>query len=116
MPTTAATPSTTSSARTAPGRSATCSRSQAAGSITQVFAVTSVDDEKKGEKLAVLHTLPEEDIPGIVEKLGTMGLPNLFIPRLDQFVKVDVLPLLGTGKLDLCQVKRVAKEALVSSK
>ena len=45
-----------------------------------------------------------------------MGLPNLFIPRKDQFVKVDALPLLGTGKLDLRAVKRVAAEKLATCK
>ena len=36
------------------------------------------------------------------------GLPNLFIPRRDHFVKVDALPMLGTGKLDLRALKRIA--------
>ena len=68
-------------------------------------------DEKKGERLAVLHTLREEDIPGIVDKLSELGLPNLFIPRPNQFVKVKELPLLGTGKLDLRGIKKIALEA-----
>ncbi len=85
---------------------------EATESDTQIFAVTAVPDEKKGERLAVLHTTSEEEIPEVVEKLGTMGLPNLFIPRADQFLKVDALPLLGTGKLDLRGLKRVAMERL----
>ena len=77
----------------------------------QVFAVTGVPDEKKGERLSVLHTLDPEAIPGIVDKLGGMGLPNLFVPRAGQFWKVDALPVLGTGKLDLRGVRRAALEA-----
>src|SRR5262249_10120840 len=65
---------------------------EAAGASLQVFAVTAVPDERKGERLAVLHTLEEAAIPGIVEKLSASGLPNLFIPRRDQFVKVEKLP------------------------
>ena len=84
---------------------------EAAGSDVQVFAVTGVPDEKKGERLSVLHTLDAEAIPGIVEKLGEMGLPNLFVPRPSQFWKVDALPVLGTGKLDLRGVRRAAMEA-----
>ena len=41
-----------------------------------------------------------------------MGLPNLFLPRRDHFVKVDALPMLGTGKLDLRALKSLAAEAL----
>ena len=84
---------------------------EASGEAMQAFAVTCIPDEKKGERLAVLHTLREEDIPGIVDKLSELGLPNLFIPRPNQFVKVKELPLLGTGKLDLRGIKKIALEA-----
>ncbi len=46
------------------------------------------------------------------ERLGTQGLPNLFIPRRDHFIKVDAIPILGTGKLDLRAIRRMAEEAL----
>ncbi len=85
---------------------------EAAGSDTHAFAVTAVPDERKGERLAVLHTLDEAAIPAILEKVATQGLPNLFIPRRDHFVKVDKLPVLGTGKLDLRAVRRLATERL----
>ena len=83
---------------------------EAAGEDEQVFAVTAVPDEKKGERLAVLHTIDPNHLPDIVDQLTVHGLPNLFIPRLDQFLSVEKLPLLGTGKLDLKEVKRVARE------
>ena len=87
---------------------------QAAGADTQVFAVTGLPDEKKGESLTVLHTLEESQIPHILDKLSASGLPNLFIPGKHQFVKVDALPVLGTGKLDLRGVKRMAMERFSS--
>jgi acyl-[acyl-carrier-protein]-phospholipid O-acyltransferase/long-chain-fatty-acid--[acyl-carrier-protein] ligase len=87
---------------------------QAAGSDMQVFAVTGIPDEKKGERLAVLHTLDESRLPDILSKLTEQGLPNLFIPGRNQFVKVEALPVLGTGKLDLRGVKRIAMERLSS--
>jgi len=87
---------------------------QAAGADLQVFAVTGLPDEKKGERLAVLHTLDETRIPDILEQLSADGLPNLFIPARNQFVKVEALPVLGTGKLDLRGIKRVALERLQS--
>ena len=85
---------------------------QAAEAETQVFAVTGLPDEKKGERLAVLHTLDDSLIPEILVKLSATGLPNLFIPSRSQFVKVEALPVLGTGKLDLRGVKRIATERL----
>jgi acyl-[acyl-carrier-protein]-phospholipid O-acyltransferase/long-chain-fatty-acid--[acyl-carrier-protein] ligase len=87
---------------------------EAAGVETQVFAVTGIPHERKGEDLAVLHTLDEAAIPGILDQVAAQGLPNLFIPRRDHFLKVDTLPVLGTGKLDLRQVRRIALERLRS--
>ena len=87
---------------------------QASGAEAQVFAVTGLLDEKKGERLAVLHTLDETAIPDVLSKLPAIGLPNLFIPSRHHFVKVDALPVLGTGKLDLRGVKRIAMERLSS--
>jgi acyl-[acyl-carrier-protein]-phospholipid O-acyltransferase/long-chain-fatty-acid--[acyl-carrier-protein] ligase len=85
---------------------------QAAGAEMQVFAVTGIPDERKGEQLAVLHTLDESQILGIVAKLTANGLPNLYIPPRANFIKVDALPLLGTGKMDLRGLKRIAMERL----
>ncbi|MFZ5949603.1 MAG: AMP-binding protein, partial [Candidatus Rifleibacteriota bacterium] len=88
---------------------------EAYGSEIRVFAVTSVPDERKGETLAVLHTIDEDKIASVLEKMATMQLPNLFIPKRDKFVKVEKIPVLGTGKVDLRGVKELATAALVSS-
>jgi acyl-[acyl-carrier-protein]-phospholipid O-acyltransferase / long-chain-fatty-acid--[acyl-carrier-protein] ligase len=80
----------------------------------QVFAVTAVGDDRKGEMLAVLHTCDDQHVQEALEHLGTLGLPNLFIPRRDHFIKVDAIPVLGTGKLDLRAIRRVAEDALGS--
>jgi acyl-[acyl-carrier-protein]-phospholipid O-acyltransferase/long-chain-fatty-acid--[acyl-carrier-protein] ligase len=88
---------------------------EAAGTAgVQTFAVTAVPDERKGERLAVLHTLDEGKVPAVLDKVTASGLPNLFIPRRDAFVRVEQLPVLGTGKLDLREVKRVAMERLAA--
>ncbi len=62
----------------------------------------------------MIHAFDEEKIPDVLEKLGTMGLPNLFIPR-DRFLKVDELPVLGSGKMNLREIKRVAAEHFTPS-
>ncbi len=85
---------------------------EAAQGDGRLFAVTALPDERKGERLAVLTTLDQQHLPAVLERLSSMGLPNLFIPRLDSFVKVDEIPILGTGKTDLARVKACAAESL----
>jgi acyl-[acyl-carrier-protein]-phospholipid O-acyltransferase/long-chain-fatty-acid--[acyl-carrier-protein] ligase len=81
-----------------------------AGVPDQVFSVTAVPDEKKGERLVVLHTLPEDNLAPVLEKLAECDLPALWKPRPNQFFHVDTLPYLGTGKLDLRALKTRAGE------
>jgi acyl-[acyl-carrier-protein]-phospholipid O-acyltransferase/long-chain-fatty-acid--[acyl-carrier-protein] ligase len=74
------------------------------------FVVTGLPDEKKGERLVVLHKLSDAGLASGLEKLAQCDLPNLWKPRADQFFRVDHFPLLGTGKLDLRQVKELAEK------
>lgn len=74
----------------------------------QLVAVTAVPDEKKGERLIVLHTKLDIPIDDLRKGLSEAGLPNLFIPSTDSFAEVAELPVLGTGKLDLKGLKQAA--------
>ncbi len=79
------------------------------GSEDSVLAVTAVPDQKKGERLVVLSTLEIE--PGsIVRELKETSLPNLWIPRSEDFYLVESLPMLGSGKLDLKKLQSLALE------
>ena len=84
-----------------------------AGATEQIFAVTAVPDEKKGERLIVLHTLADERLQECLSHLGKADLPALWKPRPDQFVHVESLPYLGTGKLDLRRLRELASGAAV---
>ncbi len=79
-----------------------------AGSTEQTFVVAGVPDEKKGERLVVLHKLTDAQLQPTLEKLAQTDLPNLWKPRADQFFHVESFPMLGTGKLDLRKVKETA--------
>jgi acyl-[acyl-carrier-protein]-phospholipid O-acyltransferase/long-chain-fatty-acid--[acyl-carrier-protein] ligase len=79
-------------------------------------AVTAVPDERKGERLLVLHTPTDKSPDAMVQHLSQAGLPNLWIPSTDSFFEVDAIPVLGTGKLDLQGVKRLATERLQAAK
>jgi acyl-[acyl-carrier-protein]-phospholipid O-acyltransferase/long-chain-fatty-acid--[acyl-carrier-protein] ligase len=76
-----------------------------AETVEQVFVVSSAPDEKRGERLVVLHTLSSEQLSPVLVKLASADLPPLWKPRKDQFFRVDALPFLGTGKLDLRALK-----------
>jgi acyl-[acyl-carrier-protein]-phospholipid O-acyltransferase/long-chain-fatty-acid--[acyl-carrier-protein] ligase len=74
----------------------------------QAIVVVGVPDPAKGESLAVITTL-ELSFPELRERLSGAGLPNLWIPRT--FLRVEAIPLLGTGKLDLVECRRLALQA-----
>ena len=81
-----------------------------ADSTEQVFAVTAVPDEKKGERLVVLTTVPQEKLAETLAQLAKADLPALWKPRPDQFLRIETLPYLGTGKLDLRRLREIAME------
>ncbi len=81
-----------------------------AGASEQMFVVTAVPDEKKGERLIVLHTLSDEQLEECLAGLAKSDLPALWRPRHDQFVRIEKLPYLGTGKLDLRKARELALE------
>jgi acyl-[acyl-carrier-protein]-phospholipid O-acyltransferase/long-chain-fatty-acid--[acyl-carrier-protein] ligase len=78
----------------------------------QMFVVTAVPDERKGERLMVLHTLTEDKLKETLELLAKCDLPALWRPRPDQFLHVEKLPYLGTGKLDLRKARELALEVV----
>ncbi|MFH0924568.1 MAG: acyl-[ACP]--phospholipid O-acyltransferase [bacterium] len=80
----------------------------------QVCVVTSVPDEKKGEALAVLYK-GNIDINHLYEMLNSVDLPKLWIPKKTAFYRVDEIPILGSGKLDLKQVKKMAMGLIVTN-
>jgi acyl-[acyl-carrier-protein]-phospholipid O-acyltransferase/long-chain-fatty-acid--[acyl-carrier-protein] ligase len=79
-----------------------------ANATEQVFAVTALPDEKKGERIVVLTTLRPEKLSPVLEKLAQSDLPALWRPKASQFFQVDALPVLGTGKIDLRGIKTLA--------
>jgi acyl-[acyl-carrier-protein]-phospholipid O-acyltransferase / long-chain-fatty-acid--[acyl-carrier-protein] ligase len=80
-----------------------------AGQDELALAVTGLPDVSKGERLVVLHTLDDEKLQDLLSKLDKTGMPNLWVPRSNAFYRVEAIPVLGTGKLDLRQVRELAK-------
>lgn len=78
--------------------------------VTQAVAVTSVPDERKGERLIVLHKSIPISPEQILVGLEPEGLPNLWLPGTDSFYEVSEIPMLGSGKLDLKKLNDLATE------
>ncbi len=70
-------------------------------------AVTGVPDATKGEAI-VLLTRVEIALDDLRTKLLDAGLPNLWIPRIVH--RVEKIPMLGTGKIDLKGCRDLALE------
>ena len=75
------------------------------------MAVCGAADAKHGEKLIVFYTdarrlAPEE----LIRQLKDREIPNLWIPKAENFILVDSLPMLGNGKLDLAALVELAKQ------
>jgi acyl-[acyl-carrier-protein]-phospholipid O-acyltransferase/long-chain-fatty-acid--[acyl-carrier-protein] ligase len=86
--------------------------------IAEVFAadqsdgytlvVMGVPDAAKGEALVLLSTL-DLKVSEVRDRLLAVGVVALWIPKTIQ--RVEKIPVLGTGKLDLNQCKRLVLPA-----
>ncbi len=81
------------------------------GKDERVIAIVGVQDEAKGEALVLLASL-DVDLAQLRGKLREAGVPNLWIPK--RICRVDSIPVLASGKLDLkrCQERAAAAETI----
>ena len=78
---------------------------------SRILAVTGAPDNEKGEHLVVFYTDSELLAPEqVVRQLRERKIPNLWIPKAENFIKIGELPMLGSGKLDLARLSEMAKE------
>jgi acyl-[acyl-carrier-protein]-phospholipid O-acyltransferase/long-chain-fatty-acid--[acyl-carrier-protein] ligase len=75
------------------------------GQAEKVIAVVGVPDESKGEAVVLLAAI-DLQLDTLKTKLREAGLPNLWIPRTIR--RVDAIPILASGKLDLARCKELA--------
>lgn len=77
--------------------------------------VTSVADPSKGERLVAFYTDPQLPPHEVWERLCHTELPKLWIPKRDDLHFIEAVPTLGTGKVDLRTVRRLATELVGES-
>jgi acyl-[acyl-carrier-protein]-phospholipid O-acyltransferase/long-chain-fatty-acid--[acyl-carrier-protein] ligase len=75
------------------------------GRDERCIAIIGVQDESKGEALVLLSAV-DIDLAELRSKLHEAGVPNLWIPK--QIQRIDAIPVLASGKLDLKKCQEVA--------
>ena len=74
----------------------------------RIIAIMGVADPAKGEALVLLSSI-EVDLSALRTALSDAGVPNLWIPKTIR--RVDAIPVLASGKLDLAGCKKLAEQA-----
>lgn len=77
------------------------------------FCAVSLEDEKKGEKIVLLIECEDDHFEGIIQAIKDSNMPTLFKPS--QYIKVEKIPLLGSGKVDFKGAKELARMNLTDS-
>jgi len=77
---------------------------------TAASVVTAVPDEQRGEKLIAFYSQNGVARDELWEQLNRSQLPKLWIPKRENLYWLESLPVLGSGKVDLKSVKRLALE------
>jgi acyl-[acyl-carrier-protein]-phospholipid O-acyltransferase/long-chain-fatty-acid--[acyl-carrier-protein] ligase len=77
------------------------------GKDERMVAIVGVQDEGKGEALVLLSAV-DVDLAQLRKQLHESGISNLWIPKRVQ--RVDSIPVLASGKLDLTKCKELVEE------
>ncbi len=84
--------------------------SEILGSEKRDVAVCGAKDARRGEKLIVFYSNESLVPEAIIEELQKRDMAPLWIPKASDFIKLEQIPLLGTGKIDLQKINVMAQE------
>jgi acyl-[acyl-carrier-protein]-phospholipid O-acyltransferase/long-chain-fatty-acid--[acyl-carrier-protein] ligase len=68
-------------------------------------AVVALPDPKKGERLILVTDRRDADAGPLIAHAKQIGAPELVVPR--KIIKVQEIPVLGTGKTDYVALQRI---------
>jgi len=71
-------------------------------------AAVIVPDARKGEQIVLVTTAPDADRGALIAWAHNHGVPELAVPR--RIMRLDAIPVLGTGKTDYVRVEKFAKD------
>ncbi|HEU4637423.1 MAG TPA: AMP-binding protein, partial [Candidatus Binatia bacterium] len=72
--------------------------------------VTALPYEQRGEKLIAFYTHNGVSRDELWNRLNQSALPKLWIPKRENLFTLESIPLLGSGKIDLKQIKLLAQQ------
>jgi len=81
------------------------------GTDEQLVAVTSIPSESKGEELVVLYLEKAVEPDRLHKIISASNIPNLWKPRRQNYIKIESMPALGSGKLDIVKLRKLALNA-----
>jgi len=84
---------------------------EAIAAVGAQSCVTSIADDRRGERLVALYVHAEMEPADLWRRLAETDLPKLWLPKRDDLHRVDAIPQLGTGKVDLRAVRSIASLA-----
>ncbi len=70
-------------------------------------AVVAIPDSKKGERLVLITDRRDADVGALAAWARANGAPELAVPK--RIIKVNEVPVLGTGKTDYVTIQRMAE-------
>jgi non-ribosomal peptide synthetase component E (peptide arylation enzyme) len=73
--------------------------------------VVSIADDRRGERLVALYVHAEMEPAELWRRLAETDLPRLWLPKREDLYRVDAIPQLGTGKVDLRAARSIAGQA-----
>lgn len=84
-------------------------RLAAMASASFAHAASSMTDPQRGESVILFSSDPDLTRERLHATAREAGYPELAVPR--KIIRIDVLPLLGTGKVDYAKLKTMAEAA-----
>jgi acyl-[acyl-carrier-protein]-phospholipid O-acyltransferase/long-chain-fatty-acid--[acyl-carrier-protein] ligase len=70
-------------------------------------AATNIADNRKGERIVLITDCPDADCGALRQWARRHGVAELMIPK--NVVPVEMIPVLGTGKTDYVEIRRLAE-------
>ncbi|MBN1764917.1 MAG: AMP-binding protein [Sedimentisphaerales bacterium] len=74
----------------------------------QVVVVTGVPQPTRGEELVVLYLEQAGPAERLYEMVSASDIPNMWKPKRGNYIKIDAIPMLGSGKMDVLRLRDMA--------
>lgn len=80
----------------------------ALGANEQVVVVTAIANETKGEELIVFYLPAFGQAEKLYDIVAKSSLPNISKPKKENFLEIESIPVLGSGKINFMKLKEFA--------